>query len=89
MVDAISDLTAPAPQDLTPTTPPTWNCPGTSADSHWRDSESENKVSNKPPTKKAVSETYHSRNQHKLQIFEANLKNHFNIYRGYIQSSNH
>ena len=30
--------------------------------------------------KKAVSETYYGRNQQELQIFKANLKNHFDIY---------
>ena len=36
------------------------------ADNHQEDSESENEVLNKLLTKKAVSETYHSRNQHEL-----------------------
>ena len=65
------------------------NHPITTADNHQEDSESENEVLNKPLTKKAVSETYYSRNQHKLQIFETNLKNHFNIHQGYIQNSNY
>ena len=34
------------------------------------------------------TETYHGRNQCELQIFEANLKNHFDIHWGYIWSSN-
>ena len=83
-----TDLTAPTPQDLTPTAPSAWNCPVATTDNHQEDLESENKVLNKPLMKKAVSETYHSRNQQELQIFEANLKNHFDIHQGYIQNSN-
>lgn len=83
-----TDLAAPIPRDLTPTAPPVRNRPIATADNHREDSESENEVSNKPPTKKAVSETYHGRNQRELQIFEANLKNHFDIHRGYIRNSN-
>ena len=66
-----------------------WNHPITTADNHQEDSESENKVLNKLLIKKAVLETYYGRNQCKLQIFEANLKNHFDIHWGYIQNSNH
>ena len=84
-----TDLTAPTPQDLTPTAPSAQNHPITTTDNHWEDSELENEVLNKPPTKKAVSETYHSRNQHELQIFKANLKNHFDIHWGYIWNSSH
>ena len=74
------DLVALTPQDLTPTVFSAWNHPIAIADNHQEDSESENKVLNKPLMKKAVSETYHSRNQCELQIFEANLKNHFDIH---------
>ena len=84
-----TDLAAPTPWDLTPMVSSAWNHPITTADNHQKDSESENKVLNKPLMKKAVSETYHSKNQHELQIFEANLKNHFDIHWGYIQNSNH
>ena len=43
------------------------------ADNHQEDSESENEVLNKLLMKKAVLETYYSRNQHELQIFEVDL----------------
>ena len=82
------DLAAPIPQDLTPMVPSAQNHPVTITDNHQEDSESENEVSNKPPIKKAVLKTYYSRNQWELQIFEANLKNHFDIHQGYIQNSN-
>ena len=69
--------------------PSAWNHPVTTTDNHQEDLESENKVLNKPLMKKAVLETYYSRNQQELQIFKANLKNHFNIHWGYIQNSNY
>ena len=74
------DLTAPTSWDLTPTVPSAQNCPVITTDNHQEDLESENEVLNKPPIKKAVLETYYSRNQQELQIFEANLKNHFDIH---------
>ena len=79
---------APTPQDLNPTVPSAWNHPVTIIDNHQEDLELENKVLNKLLIKKAVSETYYSRNQQELQIFETNLKNYFDIYQGYIQNSN-
>ena len=54
------------PQDLIPTASSAQNHPITMADNHQEDSESENKVLNKLLIKKAVSETYYNRNQHKL-----------------------
>ena len=83
------DLVALTPQDLTPTAPSAQNHSVATTDNHQKDLESENKVLNKTLTKKTVSETYHSRNQQELQIFEANLKNHFDIHWGYIQNSNY
>ena len=61
-----TDLTASTPQDLTPMVSSAWNHPITIADNHQEDSKSENEVLNKPLIKKAVSETYYSRNQHEL-----------------------
>ena len=63
VVDGTLDLAVPTLWDLTPMVPPTQNHPVALADNHWEDSESENEVLNKPPIKKAVLETYHSRNQ--------------------------
>lgn len=53
------------------------------------ESDSEQGHLNKPPIKKAVLETYQGKNYHKLQIFEVNLKNHFEIHEAYIQNNNH
>ena len=57
-----TDLVTLTSQDLTPTVPSAQNCPVAITDNHQKDSESENKVLNKPLIKKAVSETYYSRN---------------------------
>ena len=56
-----TDLTAPTPQDLTPTVPSAQNHHVATTDNHQEDLESENKVLNKPLIKKAVLETYWSR----------------------------
>ena len=82
------DLVASTPWDLTPMVPSAWNHPVTTTDNHQEDLELENEVLNKLLMKKAALETYYGRNQWELQIFEANLKNHFDIHWGYIWNSN-
>lgn len=73
--------------DQPPTTLPVRTQPTPATSNTQDNSESEDEYSNKPPTKKAVSETYQGRTQRELQIFEANLENHFDIHHGYIRNS--
>ena len=83
-----SEVTPPTSLNIAPTTFPIWTHAAPTEDRHQDESKSESKYSNKPLMKKAVLQTYQDKNQHELQIFEANLKNHFDIYWGYIQNSN-
>lgn len=80
-----SEATPPVSPNTASTTLPIQTHHTPVRNNHQDKSESENKYSNKPPTKKAVLETYWGKSHHKLQIFKANLKNHFEIHQGYIQ----
>src|SRR5699024_10936660 len=68
-----SEPAASTSRNLTPTAFPVRTRSAPAADNYQYDSESENEYSNKPPTKKAISETYHGKTQRELQIGRAHV----------------